>query len=291
MERMLVVGGDGLLGGALTTYWRSLGFDVLATSRRISRSPSDVRLDLADAAGWNPPEGIGVAVICAAQARAHECKADPEGTRLVNVVGTVEVASRLVERGAFVVHLSSTHVFDGAESHRKATEPPSPVTEYGNQKVEAEAALTELGLSQVAILRISKLLGPTPDPIAGWAASLRRAEPIAPFADMRFAPIPLKTVLSVITLLGLGRHAGIYQLSGERDISYADAAALGARWLGVDESLVRPVKARDANPNIANLPLHTTFDTSRVRAAVGVEPPDIEWTLEQAFCRPEVLGP
>ena len=93
-----------------------------------------------------------------AQSNFAECERDAAGTRLVNVTGNVAIAKLLMGQGVFVVFLSSSAVFDGLEPLPKSGAAPSPGTEYGRQKAEAERQLLELdeGRGHVAIVRLTK---------------------------------------------------------------------------------------------------------------------------------------
>ena len=84
-----------------------------------------------------------LSVFLLAAATGYErCEKDPVATRLVNVDQTVELAGRLMQRGAFAVFPSSSAVFGntGAEAPGEGAA-TQPATEYGRQKVAAERAL------------------------------------------------------------------------------------------------------------------------------------------------------
>ena len=115
--------------------------------------------------------------------------------RSVNVTGTVALVERLVSQGAFVVHLSSAHVFDGTRPHRREHDQTCPVTEYGTQKADAERSILKLGDS-VAVVRFAKIVGPTDPLFGGWATSLSAGQPISPFSDMTMSPVPLSCAVS-----------------------------------------------------------------------------------------------
>jgi dTDP-4-dehydrorhamnose reductase len=73
----------------------------------------------------------------------------------------------------------------------------------------------------------------------------------APFEDMVMAPTPVGVAAAVIAALLSERAAGIWQLSGPRDISYAEIAAHIARRVGADLELLRPVAAASAGMPLA----------------------------------------
>jgi dTDP-4-dehydrorhamnose reductase len=148
--------------------------------------------------------------------RLAACAADPKGSAHLNVVRTLALAERLLTLGVFVVFPSSDLVFDGSQPNTPANTAASPVSEYGQQKARAEAALRvhmERG-APVAILRLSKVLSPRTALISGWADTLLRDRPIRAFADKRLAPLSANLACEAVAKLLRARAAGIFQLSG-----------------------------------------------------------------------------
>ena len=122
-------------------------------------------------------------------------------------------------------------MFDGRTPHERAAAPHSPVSEYGRQKARAEAALLrqmESG-APVAILRLAKVVSDTMPLIGGWIKDLTAAKPIRVFNDLALAPTPTDLVCTAITALLQDRARGIFQLTGPRDVTYADIGRLPRR--------------------------------------------------------------
>ncbi len=223
---------------------------------------------------------MSVAYLCAGVTRLDDCQRDPHGTAGVNVAGTMQLAQLLAAQGAFIVFLSTNHVFDGTRPFRRIEEPVSPLNEYGRQKAEGERCLGLLG--RTAILRLTKVLG-GPNPLfAGWARSLVRGERIRPFHDLVMAPVPLHSVCRVLRQLGAEQRCGIWHLSGDRDISYAEAAFLGAKVLGANAKLIEPTAMR-ALPRTEQLPRFTTLDVSPLPEMLAETIPDVTMTIREAF--------
>lgn len=240
MAETLVVGGDGVLGAALA---RRLGAQV--TTRRAG---GGLVVDLARPAAWPELPTVDVAILCAAESRLAACEQDPQRTRAVNVVATVELARRLKARGAFVVFLSSNHVFDGREPDRRWDAPTCPVNEYGRQKAETEGQL-----EGCAVLRLSRVITPIVD---AWRSLLARGEPIVAAEDVAVAPVELDAAVAAVARIARARAAGVYQLSGPRDLSYFD---LARHIAGGRPGMVRPMSARERGVPGIFLPRHTTL--------------------------------
>lgn len=73
------------------------------------------------------------------------------------------------------------------------------------------------------------------------------------------APASLDRVVEVLEQVGRDRSAGITQVSGAKDISYAQAALHIARRVGADEALVQPVSARSAGLDVTAAPRYTSL--------------------------------
>jgi dTDP-4-dehydrorhamnose reductase len=276
----LLVGADGQIGQALSQHLAGEGKSVIETTRRLDAvSESRIWLDLADdPANWQLPDRVSVAYICAAVSSLDECRQHPEVSARVNVCHTVTLAQMLVDRGAFVVFLSTDRVYDGAIPFRRAEDTVCPQTEYGRQKAEAERQLLPLG-ARVAIVRLTKVLGENVQLFYRWVNALKNGETIYPFSDMVMAPVPLAFVARVLDYVVERRLSGIVQVSGSEDVSYARIAGFIAVALGIGSVLVQPSRAEAAKLSLEHIPLYTTLDTTRLREELGLEPPQTWVTL------------
>ncbi|MBI2839847.1 MAG: sugar nucleotide-binding protein [Acidobacteria bacterium] len=283
-QAVLIAGADGMIGSSLVRRFREAGWTVVETTRR-SDSCGDMRvmLDLDDdPSSWRPPAPVGLVIIAAAICSTERCRLDPIATSRVNVRNTVALARASAEQGAFVILISTNMVFDGSRPARKTSDPVEPQSEYGRQKAEVERRLLELG-ERVAVIRLTKVLGDRPRLITGWVAALNSGRPIQPFSDMVMSPIPVQFAAEAILNIGLNQVPGISHASGDRDITYADAATHIAAALGADRSLVQPMSALGAGLPIDCLPKHTTLDMSRLTKICGLRPPCVWDVIDRAI--------
>ena len=282
----LIVGGDSEVGTAAASALRRHE-RTLTTTRRPDVGADDcIRLDLAgDLATWEPPAGISAACICAAVARLADCANDPAASARVNVTGTLALAERLLARDIFVLFLSTNQVFDGTVPHVPANAPTAPISEYGRQKARTEAALRarmDRG-APVAILRLSKVVSAQSKPLSDWMAALAAGKPIHPpaFRDMTLAPTPIDAVARAITALMRERASGVFQLTGPRDVTYAETARFVAERLGADPALVATGSVANAALADGAAPPHTTLDSSALRERFGIVVPDAWEVLDE----------
>lgn len=288
---ILVVGSDGQIGSSLIMHLRKSGVNVIGTTKhRELVNNSRIYLDLSEDMGnWSCPEQVKTAIICAGVTKIDLCQRDPALTSLINVDRVSSLINKLVENNIFVIYLSTNQVFDGTMPYRRSEEPTSPATEYGRQKVEVEQNINKFG-DAVAIVRFSKVLGSNIPLIAEWKEDLKSGRTISPFSDMTMAPIPLSSALSVLHLLCELRLPGLLQVSGNLDISYSEAAYFGARLLGVDPNLIQPVTAQKSIHFTGYAPKYTSLNIDRLKNDLGIEPPDVWWTIEKAFLQPQILA-
>ena len=280
----LVIGVDSLIGGALYEHLKRAGEPVLGTTRRNGDTgESHLLLDLSgDLSFPQLPHDVGAAVFCAGVTSIERCARYPLETTKVNVDAVSTVAERLVKRGAFVVYLSSNLVFDGSTPFSAATAAYSPCNEYGRQKAQAEMKVRAFGAA-AAVIRFTKVLGPRHPVFRSWVEKLMGGEAVHPFSDLTFSPIPLNCAVSVLRLVIDKRLPGIWQVSGNRDITYADAARIGTRRMGLADEMVQPIPGYQAGHLEAEPPPNTTLNVDRLRSEIGVVPPDVLWTIEDAF--------
>jgi dTDP-4-dehydrorhamnose reductase len=290
-RKLLIVGGDSEIAGAATAYLRECGREVLATTRRHDRIAADrPHLDLSRSVDdWPIPPGIDAACLCAAIARLGDCADDPAGSAQVNVTGIATLSDRLLARGIPVLFLSTDKVFDGTRPHVPAEAPPCPVSEYGRQKAAAEAALVaRMGQGEpAAILRLAKIVSPGMALLRSWIASLSAGQPIRAFHDMHMAPTPVALVAKAIERLLAEPSAGIFQLTGPRDIAYSEIGLHLAQTLGADPALVEKVSAYSAGLPLGSTAPHTTLDSTALRQRFGIAVPDAVGVIDDLFetCR------
>lgn len=177
-ERHLVIGGDGLIGGAIATELIRGGAEVLATSRRCDGDALHF-LDLLTVPAQLPDLMMHsrVAYLCAGVNGFAQCEGNRESWR-VNVDGVIRVAERL--HGAanawlrrwpptsgywvpldlpFLVYVSS----DAVEWSGNA---------YARQRATAETALRGIAGDRLAILRAGKVTATTVQSFAKFAISI-----------------------------------------------------------------------------------------------------------------------
>lgn len=274
----LIIGGNSEIGAAAGRTLAESGARVMATTRRpTGRGDGQITLDFAaPLGGWTPPPETQAACIFVAVARLAACQADPTASALINCTRTIELADRLAGAGVYTLFLSTNQVFDGRDAQKPADAPASPVSEYGRQKALTEAALKERMAKGAAmgILRLAKVVSPGMALLCDWRRELSAGRSIRAFTDMTMAPTPVGLVSRAIALMLRDREPVIAQLTGARDVAYADIGRFIARRVGADERLVEPVSALANGMPPGATPANTTLDSSYLRDRYGLAVPD-----------------
>jgi dTDP-4-dehydrorhamnose reductase len=284
--RCLIIGVDGSFGGALSRSLHSLGHEVVATTRRRDRASEHLLLDLAEPLPALPQ--VDVAVICAAMSRLDDCRRHPELAHRVNVEAPLALAQTLTRAGARLILLSTSSVFGCLTPHVDESARPMPRGVYARLKAEAEARLLELG-SQIAVLRLTKVVKPNSGLLSEWIRQLGEGRPVRAFDDSAFCPLTVAHVIDAITAVIEGGQGGVYHVSGAADVSYAQAAKFFAQRVGAAHELVEPVHGVDRGMPYEELTPFTSLSTGRLSRLSGFVPPEALEVLQGVY-GPEIAA-
>jgi dTDP-4-dehydrorhamnose reductase len=280
----LIVGANSEIGSATARLIRAQGRKVVTTTRRLAAIPEQVQLDFCSPTeSFKIPEGVQRACIFVAVARLAACEADPVGSALINVRRTIALIDLLVARGIYTLFLSTNQVFNGDSPHVAADAPMSPISEYGRQKAEAERLL-QMRMADgapIGVLRLAKVVSPDMALLSTWTQELASGRSIRAFADMTMAPTPVDLVAMTIAQMMEDRLSVIAQLTGPRDVAYAEVGRFLAKKIGADPRLVEPVSALEQGMPQGSTPRNTTLDSSFIANTYGLIIPDAFDVIEK----------
>lgn len=168
----------------------------------------------------------------------------------INVDGAETVARAAAHIGARFVHLSSDVVFDGRKgSAYVESDPPTPVTEYGRTKADAEQRIAAV-YPEALLVRTSLIVGGA-EPSKHELAALR---PATWFTNEIRSPVQVTDLALALLELAVLDVVGPLHVAGADAVSRAELAELVAR---------RPVATAVAPPT---RPLDCRLDSSRAQA-------------------------
>ena len=217
------------------------------------------------------------------------CRQNPRATARINVEQTLWLTEVLGRVGSAVIFLSTNLVFDGTAPMVKPEKATNPKTEYGRQKTLVEKSLLQGAVGgQCSVVRLSKVFHRAMPLLGKWTTDLKEGRTIFPLSDLVCAPIAADFVTEVLARLAESPSPGIFQVSADRDVSYAEIAMRLAQLLKVDEKLVQPRSTIELGLSLEYLPAHTTMDASRIVGELGLTPPPVWTTLDSVLS--DVIG-
>ena len=181
---------------------------------------------------------------------------DGDGAREIVVDGSANVARAAAAVGARLIHLSTDVVFDGRKGAPYVERDlPSPCTEYGRAKAEAERRVVDAAPGAL-LVRTSLIVGGP-----GHAPSKHEIAAHDPdatfFTDEVRSPIQVGDLAAALLELAGTDGYGPLNVAGSDDVSRADLAELVTG---------RPVRRA---PAPAGRPLDCSLDSSRARELLG----------------------
>jgi dTDP-4-dehydrorhamnose reductase len=179
----LIIGSSGLVAPVLAAHLQRRGWRILQTSRKASAATM-FDLSAPDVAALPDADAV---FLVAAETSLSRCERKPALARQVNVVAPARIAQRYAAAGAAIIGLSTNLVFDGATSFTKPHAARRPQCVYGLTKMALENSL--LGISETAVLRITKIAQTSGPLIGSWPHNLQQGQTVTPFSDDVCAPV------------------------------------------------------------------------------------------------------
>ncbi len=225
--KLLVVGGTGYLGRALTVELRRRGHDVVAVG--------SAELDLRDPLA---PITADAVVNCAYVQRGPDLRA-------VTVDGAVALARACRDVGARFVQLSSDLVFGGRPEPYTPADAPDPVDDYGRAKAAMERRVLAVA-PDALVVRTSLLWGAAePGPQERLVIDACAGAPVTFFTNEVRCPIGVHELARRLaadldpSATRRPPRRGIVHEAGSEALDRLAFARRIAEHLGLDPSLLR----------------------------------------------------
>jgi len=271
--RVLVPGGRGMLGSAVTALLESRGYPVTAVDLPefdITRT-SDIRLWMAQ----TKPLAI---VNCAAMTAVDAAETEQELALAVNRDGVANLVQAAAAVGAPFLHLSTDYVFNGTKAGSWTEDDAvDPVNFYGRSKLEGERSV--LNYEHGTVVRTSWLFGPHGSNfVATIAKKLKAGETLEVVDDQRGCPTSTAALAkALLTLLEAGAP-GLYHFCQPPAVTWFAFARAVADSLGVPADRVRPTTT-DKFPRPARRPANSVLATAKFERSTGAPVPSWQGDL------------
>jgi dTDP-4-dehydrorhamnose reductase len=220
---------------------------------------------------WAVVNAAGYARVGAAEQERAACWRE-------NVCGAQTLAEACAARGVRLVAFSTDLVFDG-ETERPYVESDrvAPLGAYGTSKATGEA-LTRQRCPDALVVRTAALFGPREESsvVARWLAELLAGRPIAALDDVTVTPTYLPELADAVLDLLIDGERGVWHLTNDGALTWAELARMVARRAGADPGLVRPVALAEAVGErggglVARRPRYSALASERGRLLGPVE--------------------
>jgi dTDP-4-dehydrorhamnose reductase len=183
----------------------------------------------------------------AANSNPNFCQTHPEESYQINVAASLNLAGLCADYNTSCVFTSTDLVFNGLNPPYKETDPVSPVSYYGEQKVLAEVGMLEK-YPKTAVCRMPLMFGiasPTSHSfIQPFIKSLREGKELNLFVDEFRTPARATTAAKGL-LLAWEKVNGYLNLGGKERISRYDFGCLMAEVLELPKDLLKPCWQKD----------------------------------------------
>ena len=290
--KILLIGGNGQVGHALTSTLQTLGEVVVCTRAELDLSVVGGRMD----AGADCPIAAlvsrvkpSIIVNATAYTAVDRAETETELAHTINAVAPGQLARAAHAVGACMVHYSTDYVYAGTKnSPYVESDETHPLSAYGRSKLAGERAVAE-ACPRHLIFRTSWVVGAHGGNFLKTMLKLaQERDALRVVADQVGAPtsaVLIAETTSQILSQMLGQPAddprwGIYHLTAggatnwHAYASYVIAQARTAGWpIKVADGAIAAIRTGDY-PVAATRPMNSCLDTSKVRQAFGVRLPD-----------------
>lgn len=287
--RLLITGASGFLGPYLCRA-ASQKYHVFGISHK-NRIPVEniqsVSADLCNEGSlvkiFNQvkPEAV---IHAAAMAMPNQCQDSPSQSQKINVSTSLSIAAICRDRALPMVFISTDLVFDGKKGNYSETDPVSPVSLYGEQKVRAESGILDR-LPDALICRMPLMFGDAcgcgQSFIQPMVRAFRNSEVLNLFTDEFRTPVSGACAAKGV-LLALEKNAGIMHLGGKERISRYDFGVRLAETGDFNKHLIVPKRQKEIKFS-APRPADVSLDSAKA-FALGYAPADIRTALSCLDC-------
>jgi len=272
MRKLVILGGNGMLGRELSALSVDRGFDVKTfdlPTFDIS-NPSAIRDSI---------KGADFIVNCAAYTAVDKAESEPDICRKVNADALLSLGEAVRNEGSYLLHISTDFVFgDSSGAALKETDVPTPLNTYGKTKLEGEKLLASTGCRN-AVIRVEWTYGRHGNNFITKIIELaRKLDCLKVVDDQTGAPTWTFDVSRAILNMLNNSTEGLFHFSCRGSASRFEVASFILKELKITKKLV-PCKSSDF-PTPAIRPLNSVFDCSKIDKVLDFARPQWQDSLK-----------
>ena len=284
MKKILLTGANGLLGQKLVGLLaQQPTVELIATARGENRLPfsdgytyryMDItdRQQVLDVIGEVQPD---VVIHGAAMTDVDKCEVHKDACWAQNVHAVEYIIEACQKINAFLLHVSTDFIFDGAAGPYDETAEANPISFYGWSKQAGESAVRHANL-RWAIARTVLVYGIAHDMsrsnIILWVKkSLEDGKNIKVVTDQWRSPTLAEDLAMGCYLIADQEAEGIFNISGKEVLTPYEMAIQTADYFGLDKSLIAQADASTFT-QVARRPPRTGFILDKAKTVLGYNP-------------------
>lgn len=276
-QKLLIIGGSGLVGSTLTEYTQS-DYDVhitynknLPQNTHVKSTVIDLLEDRTKITNLIKLLKPDVVVHTAAHPSVDMCELNHKIADILHVDITQDIANICNKINSKLIYLSTDAVFEG-QLNKKYTEEdiPHPINYYGKTKLSAEKII--LKTSRNTVLRTSVIYGwHSRSRFTNWILdSLKDKKWVDPFSDQYNTPTLVddlaKSIIEIVQL----QISGLYHATGKTCINRYEFALELADKFGYDKNLVKSVTSAQKKQD-APRPISTCLSSNKLEGLIDFQ--------------------
>jgi len=266
MSRIVVTGADGMLGTEVVRAFAD-GHEVVGIDLG--------ELDITDGEAVRSfAAGVAPACVinCAAYTDVDGAESARERAFAVNATGAGHLARACAASGIYLIHLSTDYVFDGSKSGAYTeTDPPSPISVYGESKLGGEREVERSGVSFL-IVRTAWLYGHAGRNFVEFVlGAAGEGRPLRIVDDQRGAPTSARDLALVLRELAARRPEGVIHATNDGSCSWFEFTREILAAAGDEETSVEPIASSDLD-RPAPRPRNSVLSLERLESVLGWRP-------------------
>ncbi|MDG2194178.1 MAG: SDR family oxidoreductase [Polaribacter sp.] len=293
MKKIIITGSNGLLGQNLLNLLleEKETYKVIGFSRGANRSGRDDfeyhNLDITDTKKLQTnllkiqPD---VVINTAAMTNVDACETDKENCHLLNVDVVQQLTSLCSEIQTHLIHISTDFIFDGKNGPYTEEDTPSPLSYYGETKLQSEEILSKSTIDYT-ILRTILVYGIVAEMsrsnIVLWVKeALEKGNPITIVDDQYRMPTYVEDLALACKLCIDKKATGVFHISSNQLLSIYKIAQEIADAFDLDKKLIQPISTTTLN-QLAVRPVSTGFDLTKTNRELNLYPKSFTEDLQR----------
>jgi len=275
MERILIIGGSGLLGSKISELFPEA---LVTYNNTIIPNENAFKLDISDGKALRfaldkiEPKTI---IVTAALTDVDKCEMHPEIAAAVNMEPFSYITFYLKQRGGRLIQISTDYVFSGEKGNYREEDERNPINVYGRTKKEAEDIIINSGINY-SLVRTSGIFGINESTgknnFFTWIYNnLRAGNEIRLVTDQIYSPVLNIMLAEAIHEIHEREINEVIHFSSLDAISRFDFGISVAEILNLKKELIHPIRMEDMRW-MAKRPKNSSLNNDKAVRMMKIKP-------------------